>query len=115
MTESAFSVRFFLPDLIFNVYNAYMLMLPIAVRHCKGRNLEGRIIYKDAAVDVPSSKVNDDLKLLFKKTVLTVGGPEPPKKAPSWGECRYCDISKTDCLERIDAEPTVAAEDHDLF
>ena len=93
----------------------YLLTLPIAVEHCKGRSLEGRIIYKNATVDVSSSKVNDDLKQLFKKTVLTIGGPEPPKKAPSWGECHYCDISKTDCPERIDAEPTVGAEDHDLF
>lgn len=93
----------------------YMLMLPVAAGHCKGRSLEGRIIYKDSTVDVPSSKVDDGLRQLFKKTVLTVGGPEAPGKAPSWGECRFCDISKADCPQRVDAEPAAAAEDHDLF
>ena len=73
------------------------------------------IIYKDSIVDVPLSKINDQSKELFKKTVLSVGGSEPLRKVPSWGECRFCDISKADCPERIDTEPTAAAEKHDLF
>lgn len=93
----------------------YLLMLPLALDYCKGRVLEGRIIYKDATVDVPFVKVDDELKQLFKKTVLKVGGKTPPKKAPSWGECRYCDISKADCPDRIESEPTVTAKDHNLF
>ena len=52
----------------------YLLMLPVAVDHCKGRSLEGRIAYKDSTIDVPSSKIADGLKQLFKKTVLKVGG-----------------------------------------
>ncbi|UCG58789.1 MAG: hypothetical protein JSU70_04600 [Phycisphaerales bacterium] len=32
----------------------------------------------------------------------------------SWGECRYCDISKADCPERIDIA-TQAVTDHNLF
>jgi len=93
----------------------YLLLLPVAVDHCKSRSLEGRIIYKESTLDVPSSKVNDELKQLFRKTVLKVGGQAPPKKAPSWGECRFCDISKADCPQRVDVEPTATAEDHDLF
>jgi hypothetical protein len=93
----------------------YLLLLPLALDYCKGRNLEGRIIYNDATVDVTLGKVDDEFKQLLKKTVLKVGGTEPPKKAPSWGECRYCDISKADCPERIEVEPTVAADEHDLF
>jgi len=93
----------------------YMLTLPIATTHCKGKKLEGRIIYKDSIVDVPLSKINDQSKELFKKTVLSVGGSEPLRKVPSWGECRFCDISKADCPERIDTEPTATAEEHDLF
>jgi hypothetical protein len=93
----------------------YMLSLPIAITHCKARKLEGRIVYKDSIVDVPSSKINDELRELFKQTVLAAGGSEPLRKIPSWGECRFCDISKADCPERVDTEPTAAAEDHDLF
>jgi len=93
----------------------YMLALPIATTHCKGLKLEGRIIYKDLVADIPSSKIDDELKELFKKTVLSIGGSEPPIKVPSWGECRFCDISKADCPERIDSQSIATATDHDLF
>ena len=93
----------------------YILTLPLATTHCKGLTLEGRIVYKDTTVDIPSSKIDAGLKELLKKTVHLVGDTEQPRKVPSWAECRFCDISKADCQERIDTEPTATADDHDLF
>ncbi len=92
----------------------YMLSLPHVEGPWKGRKLDGRIIYGGTVVDVPASKIDADLKELFRKTVLMVGGQEPARKAPSWGECRYCDISQADCPERIDIR-TEAVKDHGLF
>jgi len=92
----------------------YMLSLPHVEGHCKGRRLEGRIVYKNTIVDVPSSRVDDDLRELFRKTVLTIGWPEPAKKVPSWGECRYCDISQADCPQRILVRPGTS-RGHGLF
>jgi hypothetical protein len=92
----------------------YMLSLPYVEGHCKGRKLEGRLIYNNTIVDVPSSRIDAELKELFRKTVLRIGGPEPAEKVPSWGECRYCDISKADCPERIETQAE-AVTDHGLF
>jgi hypothetical protein len=92
----------------------YMLALPHVEGPWKGRKLDGRIIYGTVVVDVPASKIDPDLKELFRRTVLTIGGPEPARKAPSWGECRYCDISQADCPERIDIR-TEVVKDHGLF
>jgi len=92
----------------------YMLALPHANGPWKGRKLDGRIVYGSRVVDVPSSRIDAELRKLFRKTVLTIGGPESPTKVPSWGECRYCDISKADCPERIDIETEVVT-DHGLF
>jgi hypothetical protein len=92
----------------------YMLSLPYVDGPCKGRQLEGRIVYGSRIVDVPSSKIDAAFRELFRKTVLTIGGPEPATKVASWGECRYCDISKTDCPDRIDIETEVVT-DHGLF
>jgi len=92
----------------------YMLSLPYVEGHCKGRKLEGRLIYNNTIVDVPSSRIDAELKELFRKTVLSIGGPEPAEKVPSWGECRYCDISKADCPERIETQAE-AVTDHGLF
>ncbi len=92
----------------------YMLSLPYVEGHSKGRRLEGRLIYNNAIVDVPWSKIDADLKAMFRKTVLAIGGPEPAEKVPSWGECRYCDISKADCPDRIETQAE-AVTDHGLF
>ena len=92
----------------------YMLALPHVEGPCKGRKLEGRIVYGSRIVDVPSSRIDAESKELFRKAVLTIGGPEPPEKVPSSTECRYCDISETDCPERIDIE-TKTVTDHGLF
>jgi hypothetical protein len=92
----------------------YMLSLPYVDGPCKGRQLEGRIIYGSRIVEVPSSKIDPELRELFRKTVLTIGGREPATKVASWGECRYCDISRIDCPERIDVETEVVT-DHGLF
>ena len=92
----------------------YMLALPHVEGPWKGRRIEGRIVYANAVVDVPAAKIDAQLKNLFRKTVLTIGGPEPARKTPSWGECRYCDISRADCPERIEVEAR-ATGNHDLF
>jgi len=92
----------------------YMLSLPHVDGPCKGRKIEGRIVYGNAVVDVPASGIDTPLKELFRKTVSTIGGPEPAQKVPSWGECRFCDISRADCPERIETERKVT-DDHDLF
>jgi hypothetical protein len=65
-------------------------------------------------VDVPSSKIDADLKELVRKTVQTIGGPEPARKVPSRGECRYCDISRADCPERVEIVSR-AIGNHGLF
>ncbi len=92
----------------------YLLSLPHVEGPCRGRKMEGRIVYAHAVVEVPSAKIDGDLKDLFRKTVLALGGPEPARKVPSWGECRYCDISKADCPERIEIERR-RTDNHDLF
>jgi len=92
----------------------YMLSLPHVDGPCKGRKIEGRIVYGNAVVDISSSKIDPPLKQLFRKTVLAIGGRKPARKVPSWAECRYCDISRADCPERIETERRVT-DDHGLF
>lgn len=92
----------------------YMLSLPHVEGPWKGLKIEGRLIYDHTVVDVPSSKIDADLKELFRKTVQTIGGPEPARKVPSRGECRYCDISQADCPERVEIVSR-AIGNHGLF
>jgi hypothetical protein len=93
----------------------YMLVLPVATAHCKGLTLNGRVVYKNSLVEIPASKLDEEFKTRFRQLVHAVGGSDPLRKAPSWGECRWCDIPKAECPERIDSRPTATTEDHDLF
>lgn len=93
----------------------YMLSLPHMEGAGRGRRrLDGRIVYGNRIVDIPSAKIDAQLRELFRKTVLMIGGQKPARKVPSWGECQFCDISKADCPERIDSKPQ-AAGNHNLF
>jgi hypothetical protein len=92
----------------------YMLSLPHVEGPWKGLKIEGRLIYDHSIVDVPSSKIDADLTELFRKTVQTIGGPEPARKVPSRGECHYCDISQADCPERVEIVSR-AIGNHGLF
>ena len=33
----------------------------------------------------------------------------PPERTPAWSECRYCDVSPSDCPERITEDPQATA------
>jgi hypothetical protein len=93
----------------------YMLVLPVATTHCKGLRLNGRVVYRNNVVEIPASKIGEDFGDRFRNIVHEVGGVGPLKKAPSWGECRWCDIPKAECPVRIDSRPTATPKDHDLF
>jgi hypothetical protein len=87
----------------------------VGAAHCKDLTLNGRVVYQDSTVDIPASKLDQEFRDRFKRMVHAVGGVDVLKKVPSWGECRWCDIPKSECPERIDSRPTATAEDHDLF
>lgn len=95
----------------------YMLLLraPGGVPHCKGKTLEGRLIYGDEIIDVPSEMLDQDFKDYFREIVHLVSISTAPRKVPSFKECQYCKISKKYCLERIEVEVSDVQEEHDLF
>ena len=93
---------------------AYMLMLPLSVYHCEGIRLNGRVRYKNNEVDVPLSSIDTAMRERLKNTVHTVGGDSEPDRAPSYSECRFCDIGTAYCPDRIEQEMDTTT-DHGLF
>lgn len=80
----------------------YMFLLPYCLDFCKGKTLQGRVIYKDREIIIPSVKVDESFKKLFAEAVAAVAQSKPGKKVPSLMECRWCDIPKTICTERME-------------
>lgn len=82
----------------------YMLLLRISggPEHCRGKNIEGRLVYGDETMDIPSTMLTDDFRSAFRDLVGAVSGIEPARKAPGSGECRFCKVPSAYCPERMD-------------
>ena len=93
----------------------YMLLLPLSHRCCRGMKLQGRLIYLDGAIDIANEQVDEAFKAQFREAIALLSSTVPPRKVPSFQECRYCDISAQYCLERMESKPDEGLEEHDLF
>ncbi len=93
----------------------YMLLLPLSHSKCRGMKLQGRLVYPDGAIDISSDQVDEAFKAQFRQTVATLSNATPAQKVPSFQECRYCDISREYCLERIESSQPEGINEHDLF
>jgi hypothetical protein len=94
---------------------SYMLLLPIKDPRCRDTVLSGRVVYKSSAVDIPTTALDDAFRSRFVSLVQKVGGDGALPKAPSWSECRWCDIGPSDCLYRVTEPPESAEATTDLF
>ena len=93
----------------------YMLLLPIGNPRCNGLDLAGRVVYRTGSVDIPATELGEGFRSRFVELVKRVGGEKPLAKAPSWSECRYCDIGPSDCLYRVQEPPESIEAETDLF
>jgi len=94
----------------------YMLVLPHVHLACEGKTVEGELRYKSGqSVAVPASKVDAKIRAMFRDLMASVTGDAPLPKAPGPSECRFCDIPKSECPERVEPAAAQVARDHDLF
>jgi hypothetical protein len=88
----------------------------IALQHVpgpwSGKLLRGLIVYPKGTkpVDVPPENIDRDN---FKKAVTILSSDVEPKRAPSYQGCHYCEITGTDCPQRVTEKPK--ASQTDLF
>lgn len=93
----------------------YMLLLPRVHHACRGLTVAGELCYSDHEVQIPPSVLTPDIQRIIKDFVTRAAGAQPTPRVPSYGECRYCDIAKADCPERVEVPPENVAEDRTLF
>ncbi|MBN8564334.1 MAG: PD-(D/E)XK nuclease family protein [Leptolyngbya sp. UWPOB_LEPTO1] len=93
----------------------YLLLLPISLAPCQGLSVQGRLIYRDEVVEILAVQVNDDFRAQFRAAIAILSNTTPPRKVPSFQECRFCDISAQYCSARVDTYSTQASSEHDLF
>ena len=80
----------------------YMYMLPRALPQYEGLTISGQVAYPDHVVDVPANAVNKEFVGRLREMVNRLASETPPRKAPSFSECRFCEITVADCPDRVD-------------
>ena len=83
----------------------YMYAIPlIAGSPLTGHSPQGRLIYRDSKEKaIPASAIDDDFRQGLFDLIRRIVSDTPPIRVPSAGECGWCDLTSTDCPERIEA------------
>ncbi len=81
----------------------YMYLIPLARPEWAGIVFDGVVQYKDGMVDISASAVAASFKENFDYFVKILASDNPPCKAPNESNCRFCDIHKQECPERIES------------
>lgn len=80
----------------------YMMFLPACIEKYAGISFDGEVVYTNDKVPISYTEIDADLKEVIWALIKRVGADKPCRKVPSCDECKWCDISKEDCSERIE-------------
>jgi hypothetical protein len=89
----------------------YMWAIPLASRQYSAVTFDGKVVYQDHQIPIPSSAINESFISNLAKLVQRLGGSKPLPKVPSAMECGFCQIASTECPERISGHGQEQAED----
>ena len=92
----------------------YMYAVSKALRQYKGINFSGKVVYPDHEDSIPSSAVDDTFIKNLSHLIQRVASTEPARKVPSKMECSFCNITSSDCQERIEEDGDINGETTDF-
>ena len=92
----------------------YMYAIPKALGQYKGVTFDGQVIYPDHAVYIPSSSINETFVDNLSHLIQRIASINPARKVPSKMECSFCNITGSDCAERIEVIDGSVAETEDF-
>lgn len=87
----------------------YLMVLPLTCEAVKGKRLVGELQYKDGSVDIYPEELTPDVRARIVALIKKMGDTTPPRRAPSFRECMFCDVSAKDCPDRIERKQTASA------
>jgi hypothetical protein len=93
----------------------YMWALPYAFPKYRGIAFDGLLVYTDHVISIPSYSITDEFKDTLLQLIERIGSSTAARKAPSYAECRFCDISKVDCVDRVEKDGQEGSVMTDLF
>jgi predicted RecB family nuclease len=80
----------------------YMYCLPRCVEVHDGVEFAGCVVYSDQRVEIPAEAVNSEFAEHLHECLDMLEASIAPARAPSLSECRFCDIARPDCPDRME-------------
>ena len=84
----------------------YMYLLPKSqLIRWSGKKFEGVVLYADGReVPVSADSVNDAFVARVTEFIRKMTSSMPARRVPSLPECRFCELTKADCSDRIEPD-----------
>ena len=82
----------------------YMWAVPRALPKYRGLRFDGLVVYPDHEVRIPAEAVDAAFVGNLAGLIKRVSSDAPARRVPSLDECKFCDLTVKDCLERVEAE-----------
>ena len=82
----------------------YMYALPRALPQYRDVRLAGEVAYPTHTVEVPTIGRDGKFARSLASLIRRLASDTPPERIPSTHECRFCDISRAECPERVQSD-----------
>ena len=92
----------------------YMYAVPRVLSQYKGVTFDGKLIYTDHEVNIPSTAVDQPFIENLGELIRRVADKTPARKVPSPMECGFCNIAKSECPERMAGDVMQQGETEDF-
>ena len=83
-----------------------MYALPRALERYKGLSIAGQVAYPEHVVDIPAGTVDGRFVENLGGLIRRLASQMPARRVPSPAECRFCEITASDCPERAGEVPS---------
>jgi PD-(D/E)XK nuclease superfamily len=80
----------------------YMYVLPICFPRLALYGVHGRVVYPDHQVEIAATAADEHFGKHLDYFLELIASDSPPMSAASPSECRFCDITRDDCPERVE-------------
>jgi hypothetical protein len=84
----------------------HLYALPRAVERLRGMSPRGELVYSREMVDIPADSVDREFIEKLYRQAERLASKEPLARVPSPDECWTCDITASDCFERMEDDGT---------
>ena len=92
----------------------YMYAIPRALQQYKGVNFDGRVVYPDHEEYVPSTALDDTFVNNFSSLIKRLASSQAARRVPSKMECGFCNITASDCPDRVEQTEDTGGETADF-